>query len=148
MCSRPAHAASTLAYTQGHLLYPWFAPDAQCWWWAREMRRRSRWAPQFGGVPLAGGEGCKECCWALRLLLRLLPILPFADQTTSVQACQDAGITVHNFSEFLGGASGEEVTAVPPKPDDLCCIMYTRWGRVFELGVLELGWGAIQCPCT
>lgn len=62
-----------------------------------------------------------------------------ADQTIPVQSCQDAGITVHNFSEFLGGSSGEEVTAVPPKPDDLCCIMYTRWARVLELGFLDVG---------
>lgn len=43
------------------------------------------------------------------------------------QVCRDAGMAVHAFADFLAGGAGREVTPVPPKPDDVCCIMYTRW---------------------
>lgn len=45
------------------------------------------------------------------------------------QVCRDAGIKVHAFNDFVAGSTPEEVTPVPPKPDDMCCIMYTRCGR-------------------
>jgi hypothetical protein len=45
------------------------------------------------------------------------------------KALTDAGITVHSFADFLETGRGAELTAVPPKPDDVCCIMYTRWAR-------------------
>ena len=35
---------------------------------------------------------------------------------------------VHAFADFLASGAGKAVEAVPPRPDDVCCIMYTRWG--------------------
>lgn len=55
----------------------------------------------------------------------------------AVKKISDAGIKVSKFYDFLATGSGEELQATPPKPDDICCIMYTRW--VVEVWV-EGGW--------
>lgn len=54
------------------------------------------------------------------------------------QVCADAGMKVHAFDDFLASGAGADVAPVPPQPDDMCCIMYTRW-----VGVC--GW---MCGCV
>jgi hypothetical protein len=42
-----------------------------------------------------------------------------------LQAAQEAGIAVHSWEEFLELGRGAPAEACPPKPADLCTIMYT-----------------------
>jgi long-chain acyl-CoA synthetase len=44
----------------------------------------------------------------------------------ALEAIQGVGIAAQSFDDLLASGAGEEVTPVPPKPDDVCCIMYTR----------------------
>ena len=65
-----------------------------------------------------------------------------AGDEAAQRALTAAGITVHSFSEFLESGRGAELTAVPPKPEDVCCIMYTRWaGEVLHCGRCICIWG-------
>ncbi|GAB4818389.1 hypothetical protein N2152v2_005435 [Parachlorella kessleri] len=42
-----------------------------------------------------------------------------------LQKARGAGLKVYSFGEFLELGKGRPVEPKPPKPDDLCCIMYT-----------------------
>ena len=42
-----------------------------------------------------------------------------------VQAAAAAGIKVHSWEEFLSMGRARPAEAIPPKPEDLCTIMYT-----------------------
>ena len=42
-----------------------------------------------------------------------------------MQAAEAACIKVHSWEEFLGMGRAQPVEAIPPKPEDLCTIMYT-----------------------
>lgn len=45
-------------------------------------------------------------------------------------------LTVQSFSEFIKTGEENKVEPVPPKPDDLCCIMYTSGSTGTPKGVL------------
>lgn len=45
-------------------------------------------------------------------------------------------ITIHSFEELRKSGEENEVDPVPPKPEDLCCIMYTSGSTGTPKGVL------------
>lgn len=45
-------------------------------------------------------------------------------------------LTVHSFSEFIEMGKANKVEPTPPKPEDLCCIMYTSGSTGTPKGVL------------
>ena len=42
-----------------------------------------------------------------------------------VQAAKEAGITAYTWQQFLDLGRKSPASARPPKPDDLCTVMYT-----------------------
>lgn len=48
------------------------------------------------------------------------------EDAASLDAIRSAGITVHSFAEFLELGKKKAVKVVPPTPDHVACIMYTR----------------------
>jgi hypothetical protein len=44
----------------------------------------------------------------------------------ALKAIANAGLEVSSWDDFFASGAGVEVKVVPPKADDVCCIMYTR----------------------
>ena len=102
-----------------------------------------RQAPQAGRAPVgtmcvcgctAFAAGCTApACWLARPSRstprrrpRPAVIYVGSGDEAALEVIRGAGISAQSFADFVAGGEGAEVEAVPPKPDDICCIMYTR----------------------
>jgi long-subunit acyl-CoA synthetase (AMP-forming) len=51
-----------------------------------------------------------------------------AGDAAAAAAARELGMAVHSWEEFLALGRANPAPPVPPKPEDLCTIMYTRCG--------------------
>lgn len=66
-----------------------------------------------------GGKHVAPCSAAAACLCPSSPACPFSRPLPA---------QVVSFADFFESGKGAPLTPVPPKPDDICCIMYTRQG--------------------
>ncbi|PSC75938.1 acetyl-synthetase [Micractinium conductrix] len=59
-----------------------------------------------------------------------------AGDEAALKVCADAGMKTVSFSDFIETGKGVPVEAVPPQPDDVCCIMYTSGTTGTPKGVM------------